>query len=52
MVTQRQRDEIREHMRRIKNAKDEGKSREEIKRRTRKLHDYLEQEGITNPFDD
>lgn len=52
MVTQKQRREIRERMRAIKDAKDNGESEEIIKKRTRELTSYLRKEGIINPFDE
>lgn len=52
MVSRRQRDDIEALMRHIKEAKNNGRSREEIKRRANALYHYLEEEGIIMPEDE
>lgn len=38
-------------MRRIKEAKDSGMSEKEIERRTADLYNYLEREGLIDPYE-
>jgi len=52
MVSDRQRKDIEALARHIKNAKNNGKSQDEIKRRTVALYRYLQKEGIILPEDD
>lgn len=46
MVTERQKRDIQRLMRRIKDAKDEGKSERIIEERTAELYNYMRREGI------
>jgi hypothetical protein len=46
MVSDRQKKEIEKMMRSIKRARDEGKGEKEIERRTAKLYQYLQREGL------
>jgi hypothetical protein len=48
MVSSRQRQEIYKHMRRIKDARDAGKSKEVINQRVTELYNYLDREGLIN----
>lgn len=48
MVSSKQKSDIKQLMRRIKDAHDNGKSEAEINRRTTELYNYLEAEGIIN----
>jgi len=52
MVTMKQRREIKKRMRAIKNATDAGAPEKEINKRVKVLTDYLQQEGIIDPFSD
>jgi len=52
MVTEIQKKEIKKRMRAIKDATDAGRPQEVINRRVKNLTDYLQAEGIINPFDD
>lgn len=52
MVSGRQRAEIKRLMTAIKKAKNEGRDEQIIKSKTQDLMDYLEKEGIVNPFDE
>jgi diacylglycerol kinase family enzyme len=51
MVNARQRKEIKHLMRRIKDAKDQGKPKKVIEQRARELEIYLKKEGIKNPYE-
>jgi hypothetical protein len=52
MVTSAEEKEIQTRMRRIKDAKDdEGKTDEDIKRRTQELMSFLRKRGIVNDLD-
>lgn len=49
MVTPKQERNIEKLMRRIKDAKDENMSKQEIKSRTNDLYSYLVNQGIVDP---
>lgn len=50
MVTDAQRKQIKKRMKRIKQAKDDGKDEEIIRKRTKELIVYLERQGLTDVF--
>lgn len=52
MVSERQRRDIKEKMRAIKEAKKNNRPQRIIEKRTNELTEYLHQEGIINPFDE
>lgn len=52
MITDTQRREIKKRMRAIKDAADNDRPDKIIEERTKELTDYLQQEGIINPFRD
>jgi hypothetical protein len=52
MVTRKQRREIEAYMQRIKDAKNSGADQKIIKKRTAELMRYLEQEGLTDLYND
>lgn len=52
MVSERQKRQIKEFLINIKQARNEGKGEEIIKKRTQELHAYLENEGLVNRFDE
>lgn len=49
MVSKKQKDEIERLMRRIKDAKDEDMSEQEIKSRANELYAYLVKQGLVRP---
>jgi isopropylmalate/homocitrate/citramalate synthase len=51
MASDRQQKQIQKLMRRIKDAKDQGKSEEVIKKRTQELYQYLYSEGLVEQYD-
>lgn len=52
MVSDTQRKEIKKRMRRIKDAKKDGKPQEVIKKRTAELYQYLERQGMIDIYDE
>lgn len=50
MVTTKQKRELKELMKNIKAAKENDMSEEEIKRRTKELYTYLQNEGLIDRF--
>jgi len=51
MVSMRQKKTIEEKMRKIREAKAQNMSDEEIERRTTELYNYLEAEGIIHRYE-
>lgn len=52
MVTKRQRKEIKKRMRAIKEARDNNMHKRVIEERAEELTNYLQSEGLINPFDE
>lgn len=52
MVTELQKRKIHKLMRSIKDAHDNNVGEKETEKRVKELTDYLQQEGIINPFRD
>lgn len=52
MVTEQQKREIKKRMRSIKDATDAGAPEKVVNKRIKVLTDYLQQEGIIDPFRD
>lgn len=52
MVTELQKREIHKRMRAVKDAVNSDRPEKIVNERVKELTDYLQQEGIINPFDD